>query len=164
MTERELTRRQFLRRGGVVAGSALLLAACGPALSPGNPPPAATSAPIAAPTAASAPTSVSAPTSAPAATTPPTPMASAPSASTVRFQSVVLPTYLPSAAGPAPDLPSTDPNVDPGFNNYPRNPPRATQVTPGKGGDVTFFVGAYYPRPRRWTRTLRGNRSTHNSA
>ena len=32
MTERELTRRQFLRRGGVVAGSALLLAACGPAL------------------------------------------------------------------------------------------------------------------------------------
>jgi putative aldouronate transport system substrate-binding protein len=28
---------------------------------------------------------------------------------------------------------------------FPKNPPRATQGTPGKGGEVSFFVGAYYP-------------------
>jgi putative aldouronate transport system substrate-binding protein len=31
------------------------------------------------------------------------------------------------------------------YLSYPANPPRATQETPGRGSEVSFFVSAYYP-------------------
>src|SRR5207248_7603451 len=88
-----MRRRDFLRQGGVFAGSTLLLAACVPAPSSSSSPPGA---PIAV-----APTRTA--------------------AKGVTFQGVAMPTYMPSTTGPTPDLPSTDPNVDPGFNSYPKN-------------------------------------------
>jgi putative aldouronate transport system substrate-binding protein len=57
----------------------------------------------------------------------------------------LLPTYVPSTLGARADLPSSGPNVSDGFLSYPQAPSRATAETPGRGGDVTFFVPAYYP-------------------
>src|SRR5690348_16129181 len=131
MSHAGLTRRRFLRRTIGFGGATLLLAACGPTT-----PQASAPAPTPPRAAAPTPVAISQPTAS---------AAGAPSAAAVKFQGVVLPTYIPSANGPTPDLPSTDPNVDPGFNNFPKNSPKATQNKPGKGGDVTFFVGAYYP-------------------
>src|SRR5215475_10223211 len=147
MTDTYLTRRALLRRGGTVAGATLLLAACGPAASgTSSPTPAPQTAPppTSPPAAMAAPVGAVAPTGVPASVAQPTPAVTS-SAAAARFQGVVLPTYMPSSTGPTPDLPSTDPNIDPGFNSFPKSPPQATQGTPGKGGEVTFFVGAYYP-------------------
>jgi putative aldouronate transport system substrate-binding protein len=70
---------------------------------------------------------------------------SAAAAAGTKFGGVLLPTYAPSTLGPKPDLPSSGPGVSDGFLTYPKDPPRATANPPGKGGDVTFFVPAYYP-------------------
>jgi putative aldouronate transport system substrate-binding protein len=44
-----------------------------------------------------------------------------------------------------PDFPSNDPNLSPGYDNYPANPPKANLTTPGKGGDVSTYMTAYFP-------------------
>jgi putative aldouronate transport system substrate-binding protein len=115
-----LSRRAFLRSTGL-AGAAVLLSACGgPVPTP--------SAPVS--TAAPAPTGSTAGAGAASATT---------------FGGVVLPTYVPSTLGAKPDLPATGARTSDGFLTYPKDPPRATPQAPGRGGDVTFFVPAYYP-------------------
>jgi putative aldouronate transport system substrate-binding protein len=62
-----------------------------------------------------------------------------------RFGGVLLPTYVPSSLGAKPDLPSSGPGISDGFLSYPKDPPRATTQAPGRGGDVNYFVPAYYP-------------------
>jgi putative aldouronate transport system substrate-binding protein len=123
---------------------------------------------------APAPSAPSVPTSAPAPTSPPNPapvatLAAAPTAgaqtaatgsatqtsaasptqaaasSGKTFGGVLLPTYLPTSVGAKPDLPSTGPGISDGYLSYPANPPRATREAPGRGGDINFFVPAYYP-------------------
>ena len=134
-----ISRRVFLRFGvGAVTtfGGVGLLSACAPASS--APPPPTQPAPPQATTAAAAstapavsaaqPTAPPAPTVAPAAAAPPTPTAAARAA-------VKLPTYVP-LAGIRPDLPpSADGLVDAGFVNYPANPIKTVQDTPGRGGE-----------------------------
>ncbi|HZB96580.1 MAG TPA: hypothetical protein VE268_11515 [Herpetosiphonaceae bacterium] len=58
---------------------------------------------------------------------------------------MLLPTYVPSSLGAKPDLPSSGPGISDGFLSYPKDPPRATTQAPGRGGDVNYFVPAYYP-------------------
>jgi putative aldouronate transport system substrate-binding protein len=142
-----MSRRALLRRGGL-AGAALLLSAC-TAPSPAQPP-----APTAAPPQPTAPkpSGTTAPaisaTAAPAAATAVAPTAAAKpaaAASGTTFAGALLPTYVPSTLGARPDLPSTAPNVSDGFLSYPKDPPRAIAEPPGRGGEVNFFVPAYYP-------------------
>src|SRR5919201_4981637 len=57
------------------------------------------------------------------------------------------PTYLPVANAPKPDYANDDPRYDPGFDNYPANPYRATQSAPGSGSIVKVLIAAYYPLP-----------------
>jgi putative aldouronate transport system substrate-binding protein len=57
----------------------------------------------------------------------------------------MLPTYMPSASGVRPDLPSTGPNISDAYASYPKDPPKVNRDTPGRGGEVTTHVGAYYP-------------------
>ena len=57
------------------------------------------------------------------------------------------PTYLPVAKAPKPDYANDDPRYDPGFDNYPANPYRATQSAPGSGSIVKVLIAAYYPLP-----------------
>jgi putative aldouronate transport system substrate-binding protein len=59
-----------------------------------------------------------------------------------------LPSYIPSAGGPKPDLHATDPRITDGFLNYPKEPPKSlTSSTPGSGGTVNVLMAAYYPAP-----------------
>jgi putative aldouronate transport system substrate-binding protein len=92
---------------------------------------AAACAPAAPPPPAAAPTTAAAvaPTTAPAAA------------------AVKLPTYAPLTAI-KPDLPaSSDGNVDPAFINYPANPIKAVQNTPGKGGEMSAVTWITTPAP-----------------
>src|SRR6266700_2521142 len=118
MQAESISRRTMLRRGALV-GTAIALSACR-APAP-EAPRVASGTPQAAATGASGAT-----------------------AGTI-FGGVQLPTDVPSTLGPKPDVPSTGPNISAGFLTYPANPPRATQETPGRGSEVTFFVSAYYP-------------------
>jgi putative aldouronate transport system substrate-binding protein len=51
------------------------------------------------------------------------------------------------ANAPKPDYANDDPRYDPGFDNYPPNPFKATQSPPGAGGTVNALMAAYYPPP-----------------
>jgi putative aldouronate transport system substrate-binding protein len=42
-------------------------------------------------------------------------------------------------------LPSSGPNISDAFVAYPKDPPKVNGDTPGRGGEVTTHVGAYYP-------------------
>jgi putative aldouronate transport system substrate-binding protein len=118
MRGESISRRTMLQRGAL-AGMAVALSAC--------------SAPAPqAPRAASG-------------TPPGAPAVASGAATGTTFGGVQLPTYVSSTQGPKPDVPSTGPNISGGFLSYPANPPRATQTTPGRGSEVTFFVPAYYP-------------------
>ena len=123
------TRRAVVRQTLVLSGLAALAAACTP---PAAPPEARPTA-----VAGSAPPATAVAAGAPAATSA--------ASSTVRFAGVVLPTYAPTTAGVRPDLPASGPNFSYAYEVYPRTPPRASSDTPGRGGEVTTHVGAYYP-------------------
>ena len=161
LTGGPLTRRAFLRRGSFVFGSAAaLLAACSsPTPSPAAPPTAApaptrpagaapTSPPAAKPTAAPAAPAAAPPTAASVAATA-VPAGAVPaaggSAAPVRFAGVTLPSYVPFTGGARADLPSTGPNVSDAYISYPADPPKVNSEAPGRGGEVTTHVGAYYP-------------------
>ena len=148
MGQRTVDRRSFCRllAGGVTLGSMAVLEACAPA---GGQPTSSqpTSAAAAQPTTApAAPTAItapaSAPTTAPAAAPAPTaaPAAVKPAPAASGGRSVKLPTRIP-VQGFKPDLPaSADGLVDPAFLNYPANPFKAVQDTPGRGGEVTVMT------------------------
>jgi putative aldouronate transport system substrate-binding protein len=136
----EMTRRRLIQVLGV--GSALaLVEACGPA-APGVAP--ATSAPAATakPAATAAPPTVAPtlpPTVAPATVAAARPTAAAQGA---------LPTYLPNAKAPKPDIASSGPLYEDGYSSYPANPVKANPETPpGSGGKVDIFTTAFLPLP-----------------
>jgi putative aldouronate transport system substrate-binding protein len=136
-----MNRRTFLRiatRAGLV-GSAALVSACTASSPPAaTQPAAATQPPAVKPTAA--PTTVAAaPTQAPAV---------APTAAVKpAAQGVQLPTYAPLTAI-KPDLPaSPDGMVDPAFLNYPANPVKTVQNTPGGGGEISAVTWITTPMP-----------------
>ncbi|MBV9601444.1 MAG: hypothetical protein JOZ87_31935 [Chloroflexi bacterium] len=149
-----INRRTFVRMSGgtLVFGVAALLEACS------SPQAAPTAAPAAGPTTAPAPTPPTA-----AATAPPKPTvvsaaatqpAAAAGQTTPSVPGLVgtpkglqLPTRVP-ISGPAPDLPgSADGLIDPGYVNYPANPFKSVQETPGSGGDVTVATWTLLPPP-----------------
>jgi putative aldouronate transport system substrate-binding protein len=59
---------------------------------------------------------------------------------------VKLPSYIPLQAAKA-DLPSPMPGVDPGYLTYPANPFKATQETPGRGGQLNVVTWQFTPLP-----------------
>jgi putative aldouronate transport system substrate-binding protein len=141
MTKRVLliSRRAFLRvgTGALALGGVGVLAACGQS-TPTAPQPTSAAPAAAAPTSPPAPTSAPAPaTVAPALVTPAPARASS--------GAVQLPTHIP-LAGITPDLPpSDDGRIDAGFVNYPANPLKTVQDTPGLGGEIsaiTWTTGA----------------------
>lgn len=55
--------------------------------------------------------------------------------------SAVFPTYLPTTSGPKPDYPSSGPQYEDGFTNYPANNPQSwTRPAPGSGSKVAIFA------------------------
>jgi putative aldouronate transport system substrate-binding protein len=142
--EQQLSRRTFLRvaGGAAVVGGITLVEACAPSPSPPLAVPTATPqsaavAPTSAPPAAAAPTTV-----APAVTA-----AAAPTAARAGGKTVQLPTYVP-LAGLKPDLPaSEDGLLDAGFVNYPANPIKTVQDTPGRGGEISAVTWTTQPAP-----------------
>src|SRR5262245_38698465 len=144
-----MNRRTFLRiaTGAGLVGTAGLASAC-----TASPPPAATQAPATQPPAAApAPTAAptSAPTTAPAAPTTATqaPAVAPTAVKPAQTGGVPLPTYAP-VTGIKPDLPgSPDGMVDPAFLNYPANPVKTVQDTPGRGGDVSAVTWITTPLP-----------------
>jgi putative aldouronate transport system substrate-binding protein len=156
-----IDRRTFVRLAGgtLVLGVAALLEACSSpqAAAPTTAPaakPTAASAPTTAPaatTAAAKPTAASATVSAAATTQP---AAAAAGSTTPSVPGLVgtpkglqLPTRVP-ISGPAPDLPgSADGLIDPGYVNYPANPFKSVQETPGSGGDVNVATWTLLPPP-----------------
>ncbi|MBV9599899.1 MAG: hypothetical protein JOZ87_23995 [Chloroflexi bacterium] len=122
MTKRvlQISRRSFLRvgAGALALGGVTLLAAC----APNTPAPQGTSAPA-------APPPQPAPTSAPATV--------APAAARPASSAVQLPTHVP-LAGIKPDVPASDDGLlDAGFVNYPANPLKTVQDTPGSSSEIT---------------------------
>lgn len=115
-----VSRRRFLQ-GSTLLGATVLGAACTPAPGP-------------------APTGVATTGARPITTT----QASA-AGNGVRFAGVLLPSYIPTTSGARADLPSTGPNISDAYVAYPKDPPKVNGDTPGKGGEVTTHVGAYYP-------------------
>jgi putative aldouronate transport system substrate-binding protein len=62
--------------------------------------------------------------------------------------SSVYPTYAPVGSGPKADFPSTGPQYDDAFSNYPANPTRAmTGDPPGTGGNVSIMSIQLFPPP-----------------
>jgi putative aldouronate transport system substrate-binding protein len=139
-TEVAYTRRAFIRGSGLLVGGGALLSACAPAPASTAPTPA----PV--PTAAATPTSasVAAPTAVPAPTLASTASTSA-GAGGVRFAGVTLPSFVAFVGGVSPDLPSSGPNISDAYVSYPKDAPKANGEAPGRGGEVTTHVGAYYP-------------------
>jgi len=139
-----MNRRTFLRiaaPAGLV-GSAALVNAC-----TASAPPAATQAPAPTQPAAAAPTS--APVAATAVPAAPTraPAVAPTTAVKPAAQAVQLPTYAP-LTGIKPDLPaSPDGMVDPAFLNYPANPIKTVQDTPGRGGEISAVTWITTPMP-----------------
>jgi putative aldouronate transport system substrate-binding protein len=60
---------------------------------------------------------------------------------------VLLPSYVPLANGPVPDLPGLPNGVLAGFLKYPANPVSVTSGTPGSGSAVSAFVQIYSQVP-----------------
>ncbi|HUZ76293.1 MAG TPA: hypothetical protein VMV93_01780 [Chloroflexota bacterium] len=124
-------RRAFLRFAGLASavGVPALLAACG-----GGTTAASTGA-------APAGSSAAAPASSPATSAAPAVSAAASSTGASAAANpggkLALPTYIPSTLV-KPDLAGGENGlIDPGFLNYPKNPPRSVTATPAKGGQVT---------------------------
>jgi len=144
-----LSRRAFVRRLGgtalVSAFGAQLLAACtSPAPAPTvAPAPAPTVAPVAKPTtapittAAAPTTAAAAPTTAPAAPTTAAPTVV--SAVVSRSGRVSLPTYVPPADVPAPDVPGGT-ITPPGYTKYPAKLYRSVANPPAKGGEINIIT------------------------
>jgi putative aldouronate transport system substrate-binding protein len=57
-----------------------------------------------------------------------------------------LPSYIPLPSAKA-DLPSPMPGVDPGYLTYPAQPFKATQDTPGQGGQLNVVTWQFSPLP-----------------
>jgi putative aldouronate transport system substrate-binding protein len=144
-----ISRRVFLRFGaGAIALSGVtLLGAC----APNNVPPQPTQpGPPQAPASAAATTppaaTVAQPTSPPPPTVAPVAVAPTPTSGSARA-AVQLPAYVP-LAGIKPDLPaSADGLVDAGFVNYPANPIKSVQDTPGRGGEISAVTWTTSPAP-----------------
>ena len=149
-----ISRRAYLQFGAsaIALGGVSLLGACAPSSTPA--PPTQPAAPPA-PTSAAAPAPAAPPTTAPP-TTAPAPAAAptiAPATGAAKPTSaggrapVALPSYVP-LAGIKPDLPaSADGLVDMGFINYPANPIKTVQDTPGRGGEITAVTWTTSPPP-----------------
>jgi putative aldouronate transport system substrate-binding protein len=58
---------------------------------------------------------------------------------------VLLPSYVPLANGPVPDLPALPDGVLAGFLKYPADPVSVTSGTPGDGSTVSAFVETFSP-------------------
>ena len=130
MRQYTLDRRRFVRlaAAGLAMGGVALLQACAPAASPAPPtavpnnPTPAPAKPTGAATLAPAPTAV---------------QVQRPAATAAGSRAVQLPTRFP-LEGIKPDLPaSADGLIDAAFVNYPADPPKTVQETPGRGGEVT---------------------------
>jgi putative aldouronate transport system substrate-binding protein len=126
--------RRRLIRATTLMGAAVLGAACTPA-------PSAPATSIATTGARPAATPVS------AAATPVSVVATPASAAAtgVKFAGVLLPSFIPNTSGAKADLPSSGANISDAYIAYPKDPPKVNRDTPGRGGDVTTHVGAYYP-------------------
>jgi putative aldouronate transport system substrate-binding protein len=60
---------------------------------------------------------------------------------TASSAAAVFPTYTPATTGPRPDYPSTGPQYEDGFTNYPSDTPRSwSRPAPGSGGNVAIFA------------------------
>jgi putative aldouronate transport system substrate-binding protein len=130
----QLTRRAVLATALAISGG--LLAAC---TSPATPQSSAALTPSGA-SATSPPAPTLASASAPAGTAAPA------GSGSERYLGVQLPTFIPRDLVRA-DYPSSDPNVSPGYDTYPTNPPKANATAPGKGGEISTYTTAYYPLP-----------------
>src|SRR5207248_417467 len=142
MPDNRFDRRRFVRllAGGIAAGGATLLQACSASV-PSTP---ATAAPNNPTQPATKPTtSGAATTSAPAAAAPTATSAAPaqkPAATTSVSRTVQLPNRFP-LVGIKPDLPpSADGLIDAAFVNYPADPPKTVQDTPGGGGEVNVVT------------------------
>ncbi len=130
-----LDRRRFVRlaASSVALGGVALLQACAPSApsAPPTAPPASNATPAPAkPTTPPAPTTAAAPT----AVQVPRPASTVVSSAS---RTVKLPNRFP-VPGINPDLQaSSDGLIDAAFVNYPANPIKSVQETPGSGGDVT---------------------------
>ncbi|MBV9580466.1 MAG: hypothetical protein JO057_17935 [Chloroflexi bacterium] len=147
-----MTRRSFLRvgAGALMLGGVQLLAACtatGSTPPPSGAQPTSASAPVQSATGGAAPTSAASGGTAPATAAPATvaPATLAPVATAATGAAVQLPTHVP-LAGVNPDIPASDDGLlDAGFINYPANPLKSVQDTPGLGSEVsavTWTTGA----------------------
>jgi putative aldouronate transport system substrate-binding protein len=145
-----VNRRMFVRMTGgmLIGGVAALLEACSTA-QPAPP----TAVPAAAPTAPPAAKPAAAPqaTVTSAAAAAPTQAAGAAAGGVPGLigtpKGLQLPTRVP-ISGPQPDLPgSADGLIDPGYINYPSNPFKSVQETPGTGGDVNVATWTLLPPP-----------------
>ncbi len=61
--------------------------------------------------------------------------------------SKLFPTYIPTKNGPKPDYPSTGPQYEDGFDNYPASQFKAITEAPGKGSTVNISTIALFPPP-----------------
>jgi putative aldouronate transport system substrate-binding protein len=142
MSDHRFDRRRFVRlmAAGIAVGGATLMQACSPS-TPSAPATAAPSNPTQ--PAAKPTTSSAAATSAPAAAAPAAPTTAAaakPAATTGVSRTVQLPNRFP-LTGIKPDLPaSADGLIDAAFVNYPADPPKTVQETPGRGGEVNVVT------------------------
>jgi putative aldouronate transport system substrate-binding protein len=141
-----VTRRGFIRLS-TLAGTALLLEACGGSSAPASSAPSSAAASSAA-AKPSVSVAASAASSAPAAAKPSAPAAGGSALPSVRSkQQALLPTYTPLQGGPKPDYHSSDPRITDGFENYPKNPVQFMKTAPGKGGQMTPLLSLLFPPP-----------------
>jgi putative aldouronate transport system substrate-binding protein len=133
----KVSRRRFIEYAGwgVMGAAALpLLAACAPT-TPVTP---ASTTTASRPTAAS----TSAGAAAQAAQAASTPVTSGSTIGGVR-----LPTYIPFAEGPKPDLPGSIEGVDPAYFRFPSQLVKTVPQAPGDGSDVSAIVVVTYAAP-----------------
>ncbi|MBV8717140.1 MAG: extracellular solute-binding protein [Chloroflexi bacterium] len=81
----------------------------------------------------------------------PAPTATRPAAGqtgTTSGANAIYPTFVPTASGPKPDVPSTGPGYDDGFNKFPTSPTKALPGDPpGTGSTVKVMSIALFPPP-----------------
>jgi putative aldouronate transport system substrate-binding protein len=143
----DLSRRAFIKAGGLTTLGGLL-AACGAPAPPPNTAPTAGTLPATA--GASTPVRVSAPATPNAASTPSGAAAATGEAalSIAPRTAAALPTYIPLKPFSPPDFDAHDPRITVGYDTYPKNPPKSwTKDAPGTGSKVRAFVATYYPPP-----------------
>jgi len=141
-----VTRRGFIRLS-TMAGTALLLDACGGSAAPASSAPSSASSPAGSASVAAKP-SVSVAAGAPAATKPSAAPPAASALPSVRGKAAaVLPSYIPLQGGPKPDYHSTDPRLTDGFENYPKNPVQFMKTAPGTGATMTPLISLLFPPP-----------------